>query len=138
MTREQTLLDFLGLGEAGEDDLGITPSYRENEFSVNGGDYLVLTDSEADAEVASQIKESLWAFNPSFLADVTDIDESVFVAIQQNNQCETNNTAIERLIGRDMDYFIGRAVSADGRGHFLSSYDGNEGEQGEYFIYRTN
>jgi hypothetical protein len=28
------------------------------------------------------------------------------------------------------------AISTDGRGHFISSYDGEENEQGDYYIYR--
>jgi len=42
----------------------------------------------------------------------------------------------------DEDDFIEEVISADGRGHTLSSYDGEEGEitfQNEwYYIYRTN
>jgi len=42
----------------------------------------------------------------------------------------------------DMDSFVQDAISADGRGNFLSSYDGDEQEikiDGEYFYsYRAN
>ena len=42
----------------------------------------------------------------------------------------------------DEDDFIDEVISADGRGHTLSSYDGNEGEvtykDGWYYVYRTN
>jgi hypothetical protein len=34
--------------------------------------------------------------------------------------------------------FADEAISADGRGHFLSGYDGNENEQDGFYIYRTN
>ena len=37
-----------------------------------------------------------------------------------------------------MDELIEEAVSLDGRGHFLASYDGHENEHNDYFIYRTN
>ena len=48
---------------------------------------------------------------------------------------------LKRLI-KDWDHFVQDAVSSDGRGHFLSGYDGAENEEKVdgvwYFIYRTN
>ena len=38
----------------------------------------------------------------------------------------------------NFDSFVQHAIAADGRGHFLSSYDGEENEAGEFFVYRTN
>lgn len=41
-----------------------------------------------------------------------------------------------------MDGFIQAAISADGRGHFMSSYDGEENEvtvnDQTFYIYRLN
>lgn len=119
------------------------PDYEE------GGDgcYVVLTDSEADEAAAEYIRESLWAFNPSFLADVTGIDPEVFEAIAANDRCESNNTAIARLVGDDIDSLVEQAIGSDGRAHFLNTYDGEEHEinlhdvtgQNEYlFVYRVN
>ncbi len=54
-------------------------------------DYLVLTDSEAEEKAEEYIKESLWAFNASFLSNVTGFDISIFEAIQANDKCEGNN-----------------------------------------------
>ena len=58
----------------------------------------------------------------------------------QQDQCESCNEFIRALIdGKEgIESFIDSAVSADGRGHFLSSYDGEENEEGDYFIYRIN
>ena len=42
------------------------------------------------------------------------------------------------VFGPSMDEFIEDAISSDGRGHFLSPYDGEENEEGDYFIYRIN
>jgi hypothetical protein len=104
-------------------------------------DYLVLTDEEADAKAKEYILDSAWAFMPSFLADVTGINYQVFKAIQNNGKCESNNDAILSTID-DKQYFVDQAISADGRGHFMSSYDGNEDEEtvnGEtFYIYRLN
>lgn len=94
-------------------------------------DYYVLTDNEADEKAKEYIKDSLWAFNPSFLADQTELPIEVFEAIAANNKCEGNNEAIESIIEKttDIDSFVEAAIRADGRGHFLSSYDGNENEE---------
>ena len=108
-------------------------------------DYLVLTDEEADEKAAEYIKDSVWAFTPSFIIDhsgALDHDkasEQVVKAIGE--QCESGNAAMTNLID-DMDEFIEDAISADGRGHFMSSYDGNENEEtveGQtFYIYRMN
>jgi len=60
------------------------------------------------------------------------------------NNCESNNDTIYNLIEKldDIDSFVSAAISADGRGHFMSSYDGNENEETvngiTYYIYRIN
>ena len=115
-------------------------TYDDNQFEVGNSEYLVLTDSEADERVKSYIKDSLWAFNPSFLASETGIDQDVYDAIVKNDKCESNNDAMLSLVESTcgLDDLVESVISADGRGHFMSSYDGNEGEQGEWFIYRTN
>jgi len=107
-------------------------------FDADGSEYLVLTDSEADERVKEYIQDSLWAFNASFLASETGLPEEMFAACQ--DKCEGANDgflkAVESTCG--LDTFAESAVCADGRGHFLSSYDGEEIEAGDYFIYRTN
>lgn len=115
--------------------------YGDNTFDAEGGEYLVLTDEEADELAAERIRESLWAFNVGFISSHTKhgFDDSQIAAIKemQIRLCESANTIIERLIV-DLDHFISDAVSSDGRGHFISSYDGDENEAGEFYIYRTN
>jgi hypothetical protein len=85
------------------------------------------------------IKESVWAFKPEFLAAhaLDGIDAEVIKAIQDNNRCEGNNKALTALV-KDIDYLVHDAVKCDGRGHFMNTYDGEENEMGEYFIYRLN
>ena len=116
--------------------------YNVFEVESEAGEYKVLTEDEADAEVRDYIEDILWAFNPSFLAGETGIDEEVFKPL--SNLCESANPAIKAIIDGTcgLDSFVEAAISADGRGHFLSHYDGVEedirvGE--EYFlIYRIN
>lgn len=110
----------------------------DNTFKANGNEYLVLDDDEANARAREYIIDSLWAFNASFLANYTDLPEEVFTLLSE--KCENGNEAIAKLIEKtgSLDDFVYEAISADGRGHFMSSYDGCEHEVGNYFIYRVN
>lgn len=123
-----------------------TTTELEYDDSYNQ-DYMVLTDSEADEKAEEYIKDSLWVFNASFLSNVTGFDISIFEAIQANDKCESNNEAILQLVGDNFDTLVQDAISSDGRGHFLNTYDGNEEEfnckdytgENEYlFVYRMN
>ena len=106
------------------------------------GEYLVLDDDEADAACREYIEQSLWAFNASFLSGETGIDESVFVAL--SDKCEGANEPIESIIRGScgLDSFVESAMDADGRGHFLNHYDGEENEVSAgsetYYVYRVN
>ena len=108
-------------------------------YCFGNQEYLVLTDDEADEKVAEYIKDSVWAFNPSFLSSHSGIDEGVFKLLQ--DKCESANEAVLKLI-KDFDEFVEDAVATDGRGHFLSSYDGEENDHEHdnetYYIYQTN
>jgi hypothetical protein len=112
---------------------------KENDdcnFEDGGNSYMVLTDEEADDKAKEYIIDSLWAFNASFLASHCDLDQDVIESIQANEKCESNNPVFKKLIN-DLDHFVSDAISADGRAHFLHTYDGEENEVGEFFIYRT-
>ena len=108
-------------------------------FSYGRAEYAIASDSEADSAACDYVKASLWAFNASFLASYTGLPEEMFSGMQ--DKCEGANdaftTCVERAEG-GVAGFVQEAISADGRGHFLSSYDGEENEEGEFFIYRTN
>jgi hypothetical protein len=145
--REKALVEELEVDPQDIEKSKHTP----NLFEVGSKEYLVLTDEEADREVKDYIKNSLFAFNTSFIVpfvreDVAEgIEEeggSVEEYVEQlKEKYEDGNADLEDLID-DMDRFVRDAVMSDGRGHFLSSYDGNELEQkvnGKwYFIYRVN
>ena len=112
---------------------------NDEEYVIDGIDYLVLTDSEADDRVAEYIEDTLWAFSPNFLSSVTGVDKSVFEAIHDNGECEDNNSAIMSILDAtytSMSEVVQEAISWDGRGQFLSQYDGEEIEvyaDGEYY-----
>lgn len=113
--------------------------------SESGEEYMVLTDEEADEEVKKYIRESLWAFDADFILNHTVVfectsyeeDRAIVSALKemQNKLCETANEIVYALIG-DFDQLVEDAVMEDGRGHFISDYDGEENEQNGYYIYR--
>lgn len=115
--------------------------FGENLFHAEGGEFLVLTDEEADETAEQEIRESLWAFNASFIASHTknglDDEAEKALADMQGRLCESANPIVEALI-EDMDHFISDAIRADGRGHFISRWDGEENESGQFFIFRIN
>jgi enamine deaminase RidA (YjgF/YER057c/UK114 family) len=100
-------------------------------IEIDGEEWTLFTDEEANKAVKSYIEESLWAFNKSFLSGQTGLPEEVFSTLQQG--CESSNDAILSIVEKcgDMDTLVSDAVSSDGRGHFLSPYDGHEKEWGD-------
>lgn len=148
----EALKNFLiEAGDATPEELAedVSAVYNENwgTFEIIGQEYKVLTDEEADKEAADYIKDSLWAFNADFILQHTSIyeettdreDQEIIKALQmvQSSICESCNALVKALIS-DIDQFIYNAINADGRGHFLSSWDGEEYESGNFYIYRTN
>jgi SET domain-containing protein len=134
--RIKALAKYLGLTKEDEQDI-----YYESYdiYCFGNEEYLVLTDDEADEKVAEYIKDSVWAFNPSFLSSHSGIDQEIFKLLQ--DKCESANEAILKLI-KDFDEFVQDAIGKDGRGHFLSSYDGYENDHEHdnetYYIYQIN
>ena len=108
---------------------------------VDGFEYLVLTEGEADQEVQAYIEDSLWAFNAEFILDTCGLDSGSDVVHSlrkmQEASCEGCNDFICAIVNGTcgIDEFAAQAILADGRGHFLSTYDGEEGEQDGYYIY---
>ena len=130
----KALATFLGIDEK---DI----SYEYNTFAIDGNEYLVLTDGEADAEAKQYILETLWAFNAEFILDTCGLDSSpdVIESLRkmQEDACEGCDDFIRALVDGTcgIDEFVNQAILSDGRGHFLGTYDGKEGEQDGYFIY---
>ena len=117
-------------------------TYHENRFEIDSQEWVIYDDDEADEQAAAYITEMLWSFNASFLSGDTGLDESVFEAIHNNGKCEDNNDAMLALIEGTcgIKKFIADAIDADGRGHFIANYDGEEHKltiDGEdYYLYR--
>ena len=116
--------------------------YGMTVYSLGSKEYAIGTDAEADEAAQQAIKDSLWAFNASFILSECDLPSELEDAIKafQEDKCEGANDAILALIEKcsSLEDFAQAAISADGRGHFLAGYDHEENEEGDFFIYRTN
>jgi hypothetical protein len=114
-------------------------------FELFGNEYRVLTDEEADKAAKESIEESLWAFNAEFILSHSKIAASEYEYNEivkafrkmQEILCEFANALVKALI-KDIDNFVQDAVETDGRGHFISSWDGEEHKSENFYIYRTN
>lgn len=147
---ERANLSDYNEGQEGVDEQSFLEWCEENCTEVDeidGDDevdgYMVLTDDEANEKCAEYIKDSLWAFNADFIISHSKLpwEAKEMVESFQREKCEGANDTIEAMI-EDIDEFIEDAISADGRGHFLNTYDGNENEEtvnGEtFYIYRMS
>jgi hypothetical protein len=120
-------------------------SYGLKVYSYAGLEYAIGSDEEATEAANEYIKQSLWSFNASFILSHSKAGYNAEVekALKemQAKLCESANELVRAII-EDMDAFIEDAVSSDGRGTFLSSYDSSEVEvviDNEYFYaYRLN
>ena len=161
MINEDALKKFLvEQGEVPEDEINEVvvkkewdSLYSEYRFDVYGDDYLVMDDDHAYAAAFHEISQLLWAFNTDFILDhlkddikcgnyPVDLDElKAGIDLVKEKLCEGSNAIIHALID-DLEAFVDDAILADGRGHFISSYDGEEHEvtvDGEtYYIYRLS
>lgn len=118
-----------------------------NSFFVEDDEYLVLTEEEADEAAEDYIKDCLWAFNADFILqhtpcyDCLDRDEynDALRSLKdiQEKSYESAQGFIKAIIA-DIDDFVYDAIQADGRGHFIATYDGEEHEQDGFFIYRID
>ena len=135
MTKIEALAKFL---EIDAEDIEKTDW---DTFKAEWAEYLVLTDEEAYDKAYSEIEESLWAFNADFIIDMCGFSggEKSLTAMQRE-YCENCNEFIRAMIKGTcgLDKFVDVAIESDGRGHFISMYDGEETEQDEYFIYRVD
>jgi hypothetical protein len=119
---------------------------EDSLFSYDGGEYLVLTDEESTKLVRARIRDSLWAFNIDFISHYCDALNVSNVRNEflnmQSKLCEDCNELIYALVENKYEQFVHDAIWTDGRGHFLSFYDGEESEietdDGTFYVYRVN
>ena len=104
---------------------------------IDGDEYAVAaTEQEAFEACCENIEGSLCYFNPSFLAEQTELPIEVFEALA--NAGFEDNEVYKDLIERvtTIENFVQEAIDCDGMGHFLASYDLKERMIGEYRLYR--
>lgn len=141
---ELEIRDVLQLDE--DEEIEDAMYFEDEEFiSIDVGlrTYAVLNDEQAFDLVVEEIEENLWTFQSWFLSNVTGIDTIVFDAIQNNNGEDSNNEAIKSLLDAvdvSIDSVAEQAIIADGLGHFIAQYDGEEipTEYQDYSIYRID
>ena len=117
----------------------------EAHFADEAGDWLVCTNESADKVAREYILEGVWAFNMWFLRDhfSCELSDRAVKALEKvcSDLCEDANPLFLDLI-KDHDAFVNDAIMTDGRGHFISHYDGQEvcvPKNGKvFFAYRTN
>jgi len=139
MTKREALARFLDvepeeITEADWDYYGLTV------LEADGEEFAIGTEEEVRRAVREVILNFLWAFRTEFIIDHCDLPHELEGEIRayQEKECEGANEVIRTLIERlgDLDEFVEEAIEADGRGHFLATYDGAEEKEGEFYIYR--
>jgi hypothetical protein len=143
MTEKRIIALAEHLGIAGTDEIEEIEEIDDEYYEYGNQAYLVLTEREADEKLKEYVEENLWAFKPEFLSSYLEIDVDYGVAEDaikalQGKLYEDSNDFIRALVGKEFGRLCVDAEMSDGRGHFLSQYDGEEIEQGDYYIYRTN
>jgi len=114
-------------------------------WEVDGGEYALGTDAAADEAAQAYVADTVWAFNACFILEACDLPRDLAPAIRsfQEKECESANDALFALVEKcckgGIERFARLAVSADGRGHFLSPHDGDEIElAGVFSAFRVN
>lgn len=107
----------------------------------NGSEYAIGTDEMADEACKEYIKNTIWAFTPTFIMCECNLPAGSDDAIRAlQEKCEGANEAILAMVKGScgLDSFVESAISSDGRGHFLAMYDGDEHEIDDHYAYRIN
>lgn len=102
-----------------------------SEAGLVGQAWYAVHSEDLDQVSTDAVLETAWAFRPQFLADHTGLPVELFDALVANNRCEDNNEVVLTLlrkVGPGIEAFVRDAIAADGVGHFLSPYDGEEHE----------
>lgn len=111
ITKQTALANFLGIEEESIDDL-VQTKYDNCIFEYGREEYMVLDDDEAQSKWDEELDHYIEEF---IIPELPEAYRNYF----------------------DYDAWKHDA-RMDGRGHSLSSYDGNESEQDRFYIYRMN
>lgn len=98
------------------------------EILVKDQEWKILTRREAEKQAREYIRESLWSFNPEFLLDYMPRRMTLRAVQQIQELYEDANEQLTLLVGSRLSALMSDAIQLDGRGNFLSQYDGKEVE----------
>jgi len=129
------------------DEGEVTQTRREHYwlgvFETPYGEFALGSDLECNVAASKYIEDSVWAFRAAFICEFCGLPQDFAEVIEawQAKKCEDANSALVNLVSSmsHWDAFVRFAVQADGRGHFLASYDGDEIELGSnVYAYRID
>ena len=110
-------------------------------YVIDGENRFYLADEKESDKLAKEIiLDDIWAFKPDFIREHSRIikdggDRAMEVLKNmQESMCESCSPLVRAMID-DLDLFVKDAIKADGRGHFISMYDGKEHKQNGINIY---
>lgn len=100
-------------------------------FEHDGETFAYAADDDAaDAAAKEAARDSLWAFNSEFLSGYIPAlrNTRARVAFDKMREalCEDASELVAAMLGDNIDRMLQDAIGADGRGHFLASYDSEE------------
>jgi len=114
----------------------IVDGYADNFYECDNVEYMVLDEDEVYDMVTEYITEMIGSFNPWFLVDHSTLEYDTIVNLQKGGCGQLDEIILQTI--DDIAKLVDDAICADGAAHFLSTYDGDEYESGDYFIYRVN
>ena len=105
-------------------------------IKIDDDSYAVAAnEEEATQAVAEYIKSHICYFNPSFIAEHSDVPVEIFEALAEKG---FDKPDVYLQVIYDFDDFVNDAIDADGRGHFLNTWDGKEYEIDNYLLYKID
>lgn len=122
-------------------------NYSRSELidALRAGDVEIMTEAEATERVTNYITDTLWAFNLDFISNYMPdgVSAEILQPLLNADLCESLNPLFVALIGDRIESLVADAITSDGLGHFLSTYDGCDYEigrqsDGEYLIAIRN
>lgn len=108
---------------------------RGHNFRIGTEKYEVLTEVEADLIVKEKVEDSLWSMRPEFLVGHLSLDGSGFgnpdvvKSVRKVQELRESSNDLLKAAVKDLDFLVKEVVASDGRGHYLSPYDGVENEE---------
>lgn len=110
-------------------------------IEINGDEYAVGSPKEVKKATVEYCRDNIQHFTPEFLAQNSKFSTLLFKKLQE---CEVFDSDVYLELIDDLESFADEAEMVDGRGHFLSPYDGEEIEVYDdegiivYYLYRIN